>query len=291
MAENIKIIADKIEIDDIAEAVREKTGKTEKMNLGAIARNIREISGGGGISTADATITSGNQLLKDITAYGPNGKITGTIPSQEGSNIVPNDNSQVAIVAGTYAAGDIVVEAIPDEYVITSDATATSNDIAEGVTAYVNGEKITGTLPIVPAGNTVNYDYDSYEKMNQYANYDFIAPVNEDTIIKKDSKIYITVPKEEFGTAIASQVLSGVTFTSGKGMKLTGTHTCSGGTGGTDTSDATAVAEDIVQGKTAYINGGKITGTMVVQSYYVSNVEPSNTLGNDGDLCLVRAGE
>jgi hypothetical protein len=30
---------------------------------------------------------------------------------------------------------------------------------------------------------------------------------------------------------------------------------------------------------------------MVVQSYYTSNVEPSASLGDDGDLCLVRAGE
>ena len=31
--------------------------------------------------------------------------------------------------------------------------------------------------------------------------------------------------------------------------------------------------------------------TLTVQSYYVSNVAPSSSLGNDGDLCLVRAGE
>ena len=58
--------------------------------------------------------------------------------------------------------------------------------------------------------------------------------------------------------------------------------------GDTNTTDATAIADDIIQGKTAYVNGKKIIGTMVVQSYYLGDTTPSASLGNNGDLFLIR---
>ena len=53
---------------------------------------------------------------------------------------------------------------------------------------------------------------------------------------------------------------------------------------GVDTSDATATAADIINGQTAYVNGTKITGTLVVQNYYTGTTTPESTTGNDGDL-------
>lgn len=174
----------------------------------------------------------------------------------------------------------------------TSDATAAANDMAEGVTAYINGEKITGALPVIEDYDGHGATFNSIQNFGSSATiYEIWGQITEDVIFRENSSVIIETPKNEFGDATAADVVSGKTFTSSKGVKITGTHTCSGGSGGTDTSDATAVAEDIAQGKTAYINGGKVTGTMAIQSYYVSNVEPSASLGNDGDLCLVRAGE
>ena len=55
----------------------------------------------------------------------------------------------------------------------------------------------------------------------------------------------------------AANIKSGV-----KIFNVTGSYAGSSSSGGTDTSDATATAANILSGKTAYVNGSKVTGTM-----------------------------
>lgn len=59
---------------------------------------------------------------------------------------------------------------------------------------------------------------------------------------------------------------------------------------GTFTSDANATAADIVSGKSGYVNGSKIDGSLVVQNYYTGSSAPASNLGSNGDLYFQTTG-
>ena len=73
-----------------------------------------------------------------------------------------------------------------------------------------------------------------------------------DRILRNGDDVYLSIPNSEIVTATglaANDLAVGV-----KHLGISGTYT----------SDATATASDIMTGKTAYVNGEKITGTMAL---------------------------
>ena len=118
----------------------------------------------------------------------------------------------------------------------TSDATATANDIAQGKTAYVNGEKVNGTIST--ASNIANTGavVKQIRKTPMVGSGYYViemqatgttAPGSGKHIFDSESvEISLDVNSSRFGTAAAENVLKGKTFTSSAGLAVAGTHEC-----------------------------------------------------------------
>ena len=159
----------------------------------------------------------------------------------------------------------------------TSDSTATADDLADGKTAYSNGEKITGTLKEVTSGNGYGMASDSeFFSINSPKKFSMLAHMDTKRIWDIGSFVNIEMSASKLGNAQPEDVAVGKTFTSEGGLRLTGTREFV--YSGLDTSDATATADDIASGKTAYSNGEKITGTLEeVSNGFGYGLSASNT--------------
>ena len=137
----------------------------------------------------------------------------------------------------------------------TADANALATDIASGKTAYVNGQKITGTL-LEETANDIKQA--SGVELDEMGNLQFTStPVssNSEFIAREGYNDTVYASPDVIAPVIGltpEKILIGNTI-----LGVEGT-----GSTGIDTSDATATTKDIASGKTAYVNGQKITGTI-----------------------------
>lgn len=136
----------------------------------------------------------------------------------------------------------------------TSDATAIASDIAQGKTAYINGQKITGTITTIEAKTAYNQSQPQLRYDNNDSRLWCITPVHHNYLFRPNSTIQASPAGIDVANAVgltADKLLEGNTVL---GIEGTGKSL--------DTSDATATAEEIVSGKTAYVNGEKVTGVL-----------------------------
>lgn len=163
----------------------------------------------------------------------------------ETKTLTPTKQQQVVPATSGKVISSVTVEAIPGNYIDTTDATATAATILDGETAYVGGVKVEGTMPNNGAAEkTLTTTETSYTIPEGYHNGEGTV------IIVPEQKTVQPSRSEQNVTPTAGKVLSKVTVGAIPANLI-------------DTTDATAEASDILSGQTAYVNGAKVTGSMV----------------------------
>lgn len=203
-------------------------------NQGAIQATVQE----GDTYTIPKGYHNGSGTVSGVAGGGNyNLQSKSVSPTKSQQNITPD--------SGYYGLSDVTVAPIPESYQDVSSVTATAADVlGNKVFVTATGEVTAGTMANQGAVNkTLDVEANSYTVPAGYHNGN--GAVN---IVLEEKTATPTKAQQDI-TPTAGKVLSKVTVAAIPVEFV-------------DTSDADAVAANILLNKTAYVGGTKVTGTM-----------------------------
>lgn len=217
----------------------------------------------------------------------PIGKVTvaykSTTPSTlQEKSVVPTKTEQSVLPDTNYdALSKVTVAAIPDEYQNILEVTASAEDVIQGKkivnsTGVVSGTMSdNGTVSKVLDTTTKSYTIPS----GKHSGAGVVSITTQEKSVTPSTSAQEIVP--DTGKVLSKVTVAAVTSS------------------GIDTSDATATSDDILYGKTAYVDGAKITGNIPTQTvssltaktntvtvpagYYATQVSKSISTGTVND--------
>lgn len=217
----------------------------------------------------------------------PIGKVTvayksTTPPTLQEKSVVPTKTEQSVLPDTNYdALSKVTVAAIPDEYQNISEVTASAEDVIQGKkivnsTGVVSGTMSdNGTVSKVLDTTTKSYTIPS----GKHSGAGVVSITTQEKSVTPSTSAQEIVP--DTGKVLSKVTVAAVTSS------------------GIDTSDATATSDDILSGKTAYVDGAKITGNIPTQTassltaktntvtvpagYYATQVSKSISTGTVND--------
>lgn len=172
----------------------------------------------------------------------------------------------------------VTVNPIPSEYIIPSGTLSVTANGTVDVSAYqyaevnVSGGSQTQSKTATPTKSTQTITPDSGYLLSSVV----VNPIPNEYIIPNLQTRTGVTPTKSSQTITPSSGYDGLASVQINAIP----------SNYIDTTDATASASDIRSGKSAYVNGSKVNGSLVVNKVYVGSTDPASSFGNDGDIYI-----
>lgn len=238
-------------------------------DVSSVTAGAADVLTGKMIVTSDGTVTAGTManngaisktLTASDTAYTvPKGyhSGTGSVSIQtETKTATPTKESQTVSPTAGKVLSSVTVEPIPENYIDTTDATATEDQILADATAYVGGVKVTGVMPNNGSvSKTLDGTTPSFTVAAGYHDGTGVVSITPETKSATPTKAPQTI------TPATGKVLTQVTVDAIPAAYQ-------------DVTGVTAVAADVLDGKFIVSSTGeKVEGTMPNNGAVSGNID------------------